>query len=483
MRAPIESFLYQNEKKRGEGSMRRCLIQPKRMDVDNCGRGAGRRAGKPFRTAAGLAVVLLAAGALAACSDKNGEKDEGAVAPEAAKPVELVWYFASATSLTPEVLHETYVAPVQKKYPHISIQFLNNKDEHALANLVASQTKIDLIFSSFSVLNTVKQNGLLGKDISDLVQKHGFDLNRIEDSYLQLSRDLNGSELAALPLYDIRRVLFYNKDVFDKFGIGYPEDGMTWKQALDLARRLTRQDAGVQYRGLVAPPGGFVSTSQLSLPFLDPQTKKAALATDGWKRFFETYVPFYTMDGFGVTTELLGGSKQEDFFFKEHSAAMLAKFNSDANAVNNALTNWDAAVYPVMEGMEGVGSQPYPVYLAMSSTIQPEKRDAAFLVMQELLADEEQKSRSAQGLATPLKSKEVKDAFGQSLEVWKGKNFRAVSAQTPAPPVPYHDYNRFGQTAVTQAINSVILGGKDVNTALRDAEEQANKQIAQEESK
>lgn len=45
--------------------------------------------------------------------------------------------------------------------------------------------------------------------------------------------------------------LFYNKDIFDKFGVAYPKNGMIYEETLDLdlARRVTRSDGGVQYLG------------------------------------------------------------------------------------------------------------------------------------------------------------------------------------------------------------------------------------------
>lgn len=432
-----------------------------------------------------LLLLSLSLTVASACASKGGPADgEADVKPsEDQQPVELTWYFASATTSTPEELKATYEKPIKSKYPHISIKFVNNKDETAMANIVASRTKIDLIYASFNVFNTVKQHGLLGNDIADLIAKHKFDTNRVETAYIELFKSLNEGKLAGLPLFDIRRVLFYNKDIFDKFAVPYPKDGMTWEETLDLAQRLTRVDGGVQYRGLVIPPSGFVPTNQYALPFVDPKTKKAALQTDGWKKFLDTYVPFYTMPGYNPTKELLG-SKQEELFFNEKSAAMLVKFNSDAGAVNASLTNWDVASFPEVSTMRGVGSQPYPVYLGMSSTIDPKHRDAAFLVMEHLLSDEMQKELTASGgLATPLKSQEVKAVFAQNQDAWKGKNIKAVTAQKPAAPVPYHEYNRFGQSATGNALVSVILGEKDVNTALREAEELMNKQIAEEEAK
>jgi ABC-type glycerol-3-phosphate transport system substrate-binding protein len=44
--------------------------------------------------------------------------------------------------------------------------------------------------------------------------------------------------------------LFYNADIFDKFGVPYPEDGMTWDEIIGLARQVTGKIDGIYYSGL-----------------------------------------------------------------------------------------------------------------------------------------------------------------------------------------------------------------------------------------
>lgn len=392
---------------------------------------------------------------------------------EPPEPVKLVFYGASRLS---EAGMATFTEYVQRKYPHISFEHINNEGDNVVANIVATKTQIDIMLGSAAVFNTVSQFGLLGDDISDLVKKHNFDLDRIEESYLDLFRSMNDGKLSGLPYYDLRQVLYYNKDIFDKFAESYPEDGMTWDETIQLARKLTVSDGGVQYRGFAFSPTGFIPVNQFSAPFLDPATLKATLQTDLWKKVIETYAPLYTMSGYNPTKELLG-EPQNDLFIKEQTAAMLVNYNSDAGKINSAGINWDAVTLPEVDGLPGVGSQPYPVYVSLTSIIKPEKRDAAFLVMEQLLSEEIQTERSKQALATPLKSEAVRAVFGQEVEVWKGKNINAVTSQTPAQIVPYTPYNRYPQSEVSSALVAVILGEKDVNTALRDAEEQADKRI------
>ncbi|KRG11740.1 hypothetical protein ACA29_15285 [Lederbergia galactosidilytica] len=54
----------------------------------------------------------------------------------------------------------------------------------------------------------------------------------------------------ALPFQSPRNVMYYNKDIFDMVGEPYPEVGLTWPEAVELARKLTIERDGVQYRGL-----------------------------------------------------------------------------------------------------------------------------------------------------------------------------------------------------------------------------------------
>lgn len=400
---------------------------------------------------------------------ENPSTPETKPVPE--KPVELVFY---GMSILPELDQGEYLEYVQRKYPHISFKFINNEGETRLDQILLTQTQVDILFGSFASIATAASNGLLGTDIGDLVKKHNYDLNRFEQSYLDLFRSLDNGNLTGLPYYDLRGLLYYNLDLFDKFAIDYPANGVTWEEIITLSRRLTREESGVQYRGLIAAPSLLAILDSSAAPIFDPATNQPLLLTDAWKKNIEMMLPLYTMQGY-KPEEALG---KEDLFFKEKSAAMIIKMNSDVNTVNQNIDNWDATTYPELSSHPGVGSQPYPVYLAISSLIPEEKRDAAFLAITQLLSDEIQMERSAnKGLATPLKSNEVKSVFAKHVEAWGGKNISAVTSQVPAASVPYSEFNNAIRGPLNQAMNAVIFGEKDLNTALRDADEAANRAI------
>jgi multiple sugar transport system substrate-binding protein len=73
-------------------------------------------------------------------------------------------------------------------------------------------------------------------DLSPYVQRDNIDLN----AYNGLAdRFVIGGKIVAIPASSGWYVLYYNKDIFDKAGIPYPSNDMTWEQYEALANRLT----------------------------------------------------------------------------------------------------------------------------------------------------------------------------------------------------------------------------------------------------
>jgi multiple sugar transport system substrate-binding protein len=73
-------------------------------------------------------------------------------------------------------------------------------------------------------------------DLSSYVRRDNLDLA----SFNGLAEAFNmDGKLTALPAHTAYYVLFYNKDIFDKAGVPYPSNDMTWSQWEQLAGRLT----------------------------------------------------------------------------------------------------------------------------------------------------------------------------------------------------------------------------------------------------
>lgn len=384
------------------------------------------------------------------------------------------------TVLTPigtnhEIFMERYGHLIQEKYPQFSYEVIPATKEN-LESITIDKIKVDLVMSSFNVLRGQIQPLNYLTDMTDLIEAHEFDLDRVEPSYIEMIQNLDNGSLSALPFFDQRVVMFYNEDLFDSFGVSYPTDGMTWDETAELAKQMTREADSIQYYGFAASPTLLVTINQQSLDYVDIETNKAIINTDAWQKYIQNFVPLYTMAGYEPDPEKLSPVGVGELFFQEKVVAMHPSFNAD-NPKEDQNINWDAVTLPEFKDLPGVGSQPYPVYLAVTSV--SENRDEAFAALAQLLSNEAQSWLTAEmGFPTVLKDEEVKAQFAKKLPAWEGKNIHAIGAQSPSsPPNNVKFISAYAQQEVDLAMTEVITGEKDVVTALRDAAERANSNI------
>lgn len=82
-----------------------------------------------------------------------------------------------------------------------------------------------------------------------------------------------------------------------------------------------------------------------------------------------------------------------------------------------------------------------------------------------------------------LQHEAIAKAFGSELEVLKGKNTSAAFYNNVAPSPQSPALSTNGANMLSKEFDAVIQGAKDVNTALRSAEEAINKAIEEELAK
>lgn len=427
-------------------------------------------------------TVLLATGLmLASCSGKSGggagpaepSKTEG---PKqvSAEPVTL--RVNNWNTAFQQAEFDTYFAePIRKKYPFITLEYVDFTKGAAgtLENLMAAGSTPDIVFTDHPNLA-----GLLDydfpMDLNEYVRSFSVDLKQIDPQVLEGGRSIGSNgQLLALPIYSDRMMWFYNKDSFDKFGIPYPTDDMTWDDAIVLFKRLSRQDGGVQYSAF-RTINLLMTGSQWGLSLFDPKTGKASFQTDDWKKSLALLQEINSIPG---NTKLTN----EDFYQKQTLASLMQSFNIMVNLLDGAeqkgqKINWDVASLPQSKEKPGIAGANKPLYFMVSKA--SKHKEQAFTAISYLMGSKEvQAHLSANGKMPVLLDKEVQQAFGTKLPILKGRNAAAVFKHKMAD-LPYT--NRFNRLALLEIIgagNNVLNGTADINTALRDAEEKANKAI------
>lgn len=451
----------------------------------------GSGATKPFRAQTGIVWGALALALTAACGNgaNSGERSDIGKPAEgqppsfaANEPAELVFHNLSGGA--EEQFNSIYGNLIREKFPHYTIKFIQSKPGATLPELVTLKERVDIVYNSIEYIAEPLLGTGLEYDMTELVKKHGVDLSRFEPAIIDGIRAIGDGKLYMLPIVNSRQVLFYNKGVFDKLGVAYPKNGMTWGEAVELSKKLTRSEGGVNYLGLSASPAHILRTNQLSKPYIDPKTKKPTFLDEEWKKLLQTYFISYGQhESFAKRTEEL---KRLPYYTEMTNTYELGMF------VFNSTFPWDGAAYvknidwdlvslPTLEEKPKVGSQPSPASFAITSVAKD--KDAAMRVIQYLTSDEVQLKFSRNGMMSVLKSDAVKKEFGADSE-HKGKNWSALYYDAFAP-LSYKSVYELGIENIyrQQLVPDIATGKLDLNTGLRQIQERVEKYIEEQNRK
>jgi multiple sugar transport system substrate-binding protein len=421
---------------------------------------------------------------LVACSSGNTGADGSAADSGTLRvkddPVELVFY-STAGDFDEAGFMSLYGNQIKQKFPYITPKFIPFGKDSNLGTLITNGQTIDILFNSIGQTPMSLIHYGLQYDISDMIKKSNYDISRLEPTTIEIQKQLAGGAIYGLPVTTTSVSLYYNKDLFNKFGVAYPKDGMTWDDLYELAHKMSRTDGGVQYHGLGLSINHNMLLNQYSIPYIDPKTNKGMLTDNKFRSVFENLTRFFLIPGNEVDSKTMKVLPQQNLFVKDHTIAMFLAL-SDLGAKNyKDLVNWDVASMPVYKEKPGIGPQSYPNYFYVTKT--GTHKDQAFQVIAYLTTDEFQRHLSRGGLFPVLKNTNILKEYGQDVTYLKDKHIQSFLPDHFAAPAPISEYQEIGQKYMTNAYYSVVQGQQDVNTALREAEENTNKDIATELAK
>lgn len=431
--------------------------------------------------------TVLISGCASSGSDANSGSGKEADANNGGAnngPVELTIFSMSGD--TPESFDERFGDDIRKRFPNYKITYIQRPKGSSISDVLASGTHIDMEWDSFGTFASSVIAAGQQYDMTELIKKHNVDLNRFEPSLIDGMRDMSNGGLYGLPVFNNRLGIFYNKDIFEKFGVPYPRDGMTWDELIDLALKLNRQEGGTNYIGFAGSMNHDILTNEFSLPLVDPETDKSTLGNEKWKQLYETVFmkpaqsPVYKDEIARLSGKLPG----QDQFLKDKNLAMFGSLSTLFTVLGDDLSamKWDIVSYPTFKELPGVGPQAYPTYFAI--TAQCTNKDAAMEVIKYLTSDEYQMQHAKQGTMPVLKNPEIQKALGQETKV-KDKNFGAFFYNKFPDLAPRSKYESLVPVLgeYTKKIVPLIRGDVDINSALRSADEAINKAIEDEKRK
>ncbi|OXM83240.1 ABC transporter substrate-binding protein [Paenibacillus rigui] len=367
-----------------------------------------------------------------------------------------------------QYFEERIVQPVQKKFPWVKLiysreePFFNNNIEKWQSTNTSPD--ILLMFSPAYEIPQLIQNNF-HYDLNDLIGHNQFDLSQFDSKALSPILSFgNEGQVYALPYSKTEHPLFYNKDIFDKFGVPYPQNEMNWDQTIDLAKKVTGEIDGVFYRGLDIADYVLLR-EQLSLTCLDPSTDYAIVNNEKWKLLAETIKDIYTIHGNLPNPKHLfrfnGG------FSRDKNVAMAVLC---ANCLSEPEINWDIVSYPTFRQYPMIKpTAPNSSFLILSPFCK--YKQEAFEIITYLVSEEHQLFNSKKGEVSSLTQDSIKDAYASELSYFKDKNIKALFINEGANPVVETSvFEKEVVRLVTDSFRKMILENRDVSTTLQELE-------------
>jgi len=421
-----------------------------------------------------LSAVLLT-GLLAGCA--SGNPDSGSPSGDAGKtaenhePVTLKLY--PGQMITPEDMELMINGPLHQKYPYITVEVID-RTKNSLENQVASGDQLDLITTWNGSMSAAMDLGIF-EDLAPLAKKDGFDLNRFDQQALDTIKTIsNDGKLYGLPYNRQFNALYYNKDIFDKFGVAYPKDGMTWDDAIELSKKVSRTENDTAYRGL--DPESIQRLSfPLSLNIIDATTQKTTISSnfDTYKKLFGLGKEIYSVPG---NKPPKWGTSTNNSFIKDKTVAMTATVNIIPYIAQVPEFNWDIAQYPSYKDKPNVAGM-YDLHI-MSISKTSKYKEEAMKVLEVLFSDDVQMIATKKtGRVSLLKDPKFQQAYGADMPILKGKHLEGIFKSKPAPAPRLSTYYSKAAGILETHFRQYVDGTVDENTALRDAEEEIAKYV------
>jgi multiple sugar transport system substrate-binding protein len=206
----------------------------------------------------------------------------------------------------------------------------------------------------------------------------------------------------------------------------------------------------------------------LSIIPVDAKTNLSAVNSEPYRKAFTLGKQIYSIPGNtpNFTT---------NDFIKDKKQAMIASVNL-LDLLTKSDLNWDIAQFPSYKENPNV----YGMYdlhvIAISST--SKYKEAAMKTLEVLFSDENQKiSTRNTGRVSLLTNPDIRKEFGADNPALKDKKLNSIFKSKPAYAPPFSKFQSKGSEVVLKHYKEFLADQKDLNTMLRDAEEEINQYI------
>jgi multiple sugar transport system substrate-binding protein len=423
--------------------------------------------------AAGAAVTLL----LSACDKK----------PETASPPKGVLRVAIANETTFQQNYGDYFAA---KFPELEVQIIptqgmydEGKDAIKEYIKLIDENRPDLLFTNSFDYEKLAANGKL-YNLSPLIEKDRFDIDNLLPAAVDYLRIKGQGIIYGLSPKFSSSVLYYNKELFDRYHLPYPTDRMTWEDLFRLAARFPAE-GGKEERIYGFHMGYMQSPMQLAnyigraegLSMVNAEGTQLMIDTDAWRRIYRLVVDGYKS---GVLQWTYTPDKKiyhkedveaEDLFGAGRAAMTINNTNQIHSLKQRGATfAWSMAGVPSADPTHTKNPDFY-LYPIFSIAAQADNVSNAWEVLKYFNGAEAARIEAKTSTDLPVRKAFAKEVDGHSLEPFYQVKYEETTEDGYNEKIPREfseSYNALADTLV----NAMLNGEMSLEEGLRQMQEQ-----------
>jgi len=398
-------------------------------------------------------------------------------------------------------------------YPNVEIEIVSNqvmytgesKDYDAEMYKFVEEKKPDIVLLSPEQYKKMAQDGKL-YDLDAVMEKEKYDSEGLIPGMLDYLRELGGGKLFALTPNFYSQVLFYNKDLFDKYQIEYPTDRMSWNEVLQMARRFpTDGDAKDRIYGLkmgysedLFEVANMLASSE-GINYVNASQKQMTINTDSWKNIFQTALDAIGSDALYFENmnnqESDMAQSYENYLLRDpFISGRLAMAIGDSNYINQfkqassneqvkdkIVKNWDLVTVPVgQQNPDQTNMVAFHNLFAISAD-SPNK-EAAWEFLRYITSDEfaRVKSKSFNYNGMSVRTKYITDVEGHNYAAFYNLKPSTFNSYKDFDKLPRNFWDQF-RAAAQQELQKVQEDKQALNEALEILQVQGQEMLLKED--
>ncbi len=187
--------------------------------------------------------------------------------------------------------NRTYGDLFSKKFPDTNIQVIAPTGTSAITDYNGAIQKYSpdlVVLPPYNYKQMSKDKKLV--DLETLIKRDQYDTTTLYPGLLDELKKQGGGKLYGLSPKAESYALLYNADLFKKYKVKAPSDGMTWEEILNLAKKFpTKGDKNTRIWGLSSSGSSNLVmdiAKTEGLTYMDPNTLKATANTAAWKNAY-----------------------------------------------------------------------------------------------------------------------------------------------------------------------------------------------------